>query len=309
MNSKNKFKLTIPILYLAFNRLDTVKKTFPKIRKARPKELYISVDGPRNKKEKSKTDKVRKYILDNIDWSCDVKTKFPGKNLGCEVAVSHALDWYFKNVEMGIVLEDDCLPSDSFFRYCQELLIKYKDDERITSIYGTTPVRLEGKVSYAFTGTIGLWGWASWARAWNKIYRSEEKYMGNLGPKKYLKEVFPNMVERINFSKKYMDFINSKVNTWEFPWQLGIIRSKGLNVIPKVNLIENIGVDVGFTNTVPNPTDKKFLIIKRDEIKFPLKHPKQIRKSNMLRLKFVYRDYKRILIKRFISLFEKNNIN
>ncbi len=101
-------------------------KEFEEIKKAKPKKLYIAGDGPRNKIEKKKTDEVRKFVLDNIDWDCKVKTLFRKKNLGCGKAVSQAITWFFKNEEMGIILEDDCLPSQSFFPFCEELLKKYK---------------------------------------------------------------------------------------------------------------------------------------------------------------------------------------
>ena len=116
------FNLTTPVLYLVFNRLNEVKKTFSEIIKQRPKQLFIAADGPRTEKEKRKTDAVRKYILDSIDWKCEVKTLFRDKNLGCRTAVSDAISWFFENIGEGIILEDDCLPDQSFFRYCQEML-------------------------------------------------------------------------------------------------------------------------------------------------------------------------------------------
>ncbi|MBC8435307.1 nucleotide-diphospho-sugar transferase, partial [archaeon] len=134
---KNKFELTTPVLYLVFNRPGYVKKTFPEIRKAKPMQLFIGADGPRNSEEKKKTDAVRKYILENIDWKCDVKTLFRKENLGCKHAVSGAINWFFKNVEQGIILEDDCLPDQSFFRFCQELLAKYENSKQVMQINGT----------------------------------------------------------------------------------------------------------------------------------------------------------------------------
>src|SRR6056297_619848 len=132
--TKNKQKqFETPVLFLIFNRLDTTKQVFEEIRKAKPKQLFIAADGPRTKQEKEKTDAVRKYVLDNIGWKCSVKKLFRNKNLGCKYAVSGAIDWFFENVEQGIILEDDCLPSQSFFRFCEELLEKYKDDERVMS--------------------------------------------------------------------------------------------------------------------------------------------------------------------------------
>ena len=303
MVSKKKFDFKTPILYLAFNRLDLVKRTFPEIKKIKPKELYISVDGPRDKREKKKTDEVRKYILKQIDWDCKVETLFPKSNLGCKVAVSRAIDWFFDNVKMGIVLEDDCLPSQDFFRYCQDLLEKYENDERLASICGTNPINIRGKESYGFVNTIALWGWASWRRSWKKIYHNEEEYMKKMESKKYLKETFPNIIERVYFGKKYIDAINDKVNTWEFPWHLGIFRSGGLNAIPKVNLVENIGIDDGFTNTAPNLTDEKFLVLKREKMNFPLRHPGKIRRNNLIRWMLTYRDYKRVIMKKLNVLF------
>ena len=120
----------IPILYTVFNRLDVVKQTFPEIRKIKPKQLFIGADGPRNIKEKKKTDSVRKYILKNIDWKCDVETLFFEKNLGSNIAIFKATNWFFKNVKKGIVLEDDDLPSHSFFIFCKEMLVRYQNNNK-----------------------------------------------------------------------------------------------------------------------------------------------------------------------------------
>jgi len=170
MRTKNNFALTTPVLFIVFNRLDTTKQVFEEIKKAKPQKLFIAADGPRNFQEKNKTDVVRKYILENINWKCEVKTLFREKNLGCKYAVAGAIDWFFDNVEQGIILEDDCLPSQSFFKFCQEMLEKYKDDERVMHISGTN---VEGisKIDqdYFFAINFNVWGWATWKRAW-KLY-------------------------------------------------------------------------------------------------------------------------------------------
>lgn len=128
-NSK-LFKLKKPILFLVFNRPDLTKMVFDEIRRAKPTKLYIASDGPRdgNKDDAKKILEVRK-IVDTIDWDCELKKKYRKKNAGCKFGVSEAITWFFENEEDGIILEDDCLPSQSFFRYCQELLIKYKELE------------------------------------------------------------------------------------------------------------------------------------------------------------------------------------
>ena len=127
-----------PILFLIFNRPDTTKQVFERIRELKPKYLYIAADGAREnrKNEKEKTELARE-IATNIDWKCEHKILFSEKNLGCKIAVSSAIDWFFENVEQGIILEDDCVPNKSFFQFCEELLKKYKHNEEIMQINGT----------------------------------------------------------------------------------------------------------------------------------------------------------------------------
>ena len=137
MNEVTKFQppkpLKTAILFLVFNRLDTTKKVFKAIRQAKPPRLYIAADGARaNKKGECKNVQlVRDYIMQNVDWDCDVKTLFRDKNLGCKYAVGGAITWFFETEEQGIILEDDCLPSQSFFWYCEELLDRYKEDKSL----------------------------------------------------------------------------------------------------------------------------------------------------------------------------------
>jgi hypothetical protein len=123
---------TVPVLFLVFNRIESTKRVFLEIGKAKPRKLFIASDGARENKEGEKevVKQIREYILKNINWKCEVKTRFREKNLGCKNAVADGISWFFDNVEEGIILEDDCLPSQSFFRFCQEMLEKYRDDER-----------------------------------------------------------------------------------------------------------------------------------------------------------------------------------
>ena len=132
--------LITPVLFIVFNRLDKTRQVFEAIRQARPPFLYIASDGARFNKEGEleKVQAVRDFIIQNIDWKCEVKTLFRKKNLGCKYAVSGAISWFFNNVDQGIILEDDCLPSKSFFWYCEELLEKYKHDNSIYLISGET---------------------------------------------------------------------------------------------------------------------------------------------------------------------------
>jgi len=268
---KAKLILDTPILFLVFNRLDTTKKVFEEIKKAKPKKLFIASDGPRKNKpgEKKIVEDLRKWVLDNLDWKCKVKTLFRDKNLGCKYAVSSAIDWFFENVEQGIILEDDCLPSQSFFRFCQELLEKYKNDERIMHISGTnvnsiTPI----EESYFFAYNYNVWGWATWKRAWNKY---------DLDIKKWPEIRKIGLIRR--FSRNYIDYLlnikgmnnlyNGKINTWDYQWAFACMINSALAIIPARNLIKNIGFGDCGTHT---NTKSSYHSLNLQESGFPLLH-------------------------------------
>jgi len=299
MKFQNKFTLTTPVLFLIFNRLDTTKRVFKEIRKAKPTKLYIASDGPRTKEEKKKTDAVRDYILKNIDWKCKVKTLFRKKNLGCKYAVSGAINWFFENVEQGIILEDDCLPNQSFFRFCQELLKRYKNDKRIMSISGQNYIRrFDVPESYLFSKYTFIWGWATWKRAWKFIDLELERYR-NLNARQRLKNYYLGFVERKLIKKRAEDLINKRISSWAIPWSVSHQLNKKLCIVPKSNLVENIGFsDTSSTHTKENYWDKKFLHHKANEIVFPLKHPKNIEENKKFTVKYLEREIKRIIPKK-----------
>lgn len=304
MNSNSE--ISCPILFMTFNRFDLTKEVFKEIRKAKPKNLFISSDGPRKNRpgEKKLIKEIRKWILDNIDWKCNVKTLFREKNLGCEKSCYGAISWFFKSVEYGLILEDDCLPSQSFFIFCQELLEKYKDDSRVSSVMGmTTLPSFAMKPSYKFIKYTGLWGWASWRRVWQNVYDKELKIIEREDPKQYMKKLLPNNFERIFFEKRFFDYRAKRVSTWEFPWIFGQIRSRGLTILPKKNMILNIGIDKGFTNTKPNFIDEKFMTPPKTETDFPLIHPKKVVLNKNLGYLLLFRDMIRVVIKKTAGLF------
>ena len=161
----------VPILFLVFNRPETTHQVFEAIKKQRPKYLFVAADGARTDKEgeAAKCEEVRKLILENINWACEVKTLFRNENLGCGLAVSQAITWFFEQVEEGIILEDDCLPSGSFFSFCSVLLERYRNDEKVFMIGGFSllPENTKSKYDYFFNTFGGIWGWATWKRSWS----------------------------------------------------------------------------------------------------------------------------------------------
>jgi len=297
MLSMIKFKLTTPILYLVFNRFDSVKKTFPEIQKAKPKKLFIACDGPRTKEEKKKTDAVRKYILENINWKCKVEILFRDNNLGCKYAVAGAIDWFFENVDEGIILEDDCFPDQSFFRFCQEMLKRYRNDDRIMNITGQNALgKVKIEESYIFSKYFFCWGWATWKRSWEKMDLEMDAYR-NIN-RKDMGGLFFWFLEKYLLKKRFRANISNCGDSWATSFLFSQMYNKKLCVIPKNNLIENIGFSEFSTHTEENKYDIKFLHRPRDKMIFPLGHPKNVEQDKGFDKKFIIQNIKRIALKR-----------
>jgi len=249
----------MPILFTPFCKIEAATKVFNAIKKSKPKKLYVFSDGWRKEKEgeKEKVEYLRKFIVENIDWDCEVFTKFENKNLGVRFGLEAAFDWFFENEEMGIILEDDCLPAPSFFRFCSELLIKYKDEEKIFLINGTNETaKNTSSNSYSFKKitdfaeeVAGIWGWATWRRAWKKHDKKMsflEKYKkqcdtdcDTLDYEEYLKNA------RLKFFTKQMELILAgKNSTWDIQLKFSILINDGLIIVPNCNLVMNIGYGV-----------------------------------------------------------------
>jgi hypothetical protein len=264
--------MNTPILFLIFNREDTTRQVFEAIKKQKPKYLYVAADGARKDKpnEAEKCQKVRDIVLKNIEWDCELKTLFRDENLGCKIAVSSALTWFFDNVQQGIILEDDCLPDLSFFPYCEELLERYKDDSRIGCINGTVhhSSKVNMTTSYDFCRSAHIWGWASWRRVW-KNYDVNFDFW-NKYPKKR-NDLFLNLKEKIYFSSWIPDILNGKINTWDMQFDFLLRTQDQLSLSPSVNMVTNLGI--GHTNST-NTTDKnKKAVSNLRAMSFPLRHP------------------------------------
>lgn len=241
--------LNTAVLFLVFNRLDTTKQVFEAIRQATPPRLYIAADGARESRESEdvKVNAVREYIMSNIDWKCEVKTLFREQNLGCKYAVSGAIDWFFKNEEMGIILEDDCLPSQSFFWFCEELLERYKDDMRVWHIGGSNFQNdiKRGDGDYYFSKYNHVWGWASWASRW-ELYDVE---LDSIVDTKFLEKTFENKKACKQWTKTFHTMKEKGVDTWDYQWTFCMWHNHSLAILPNVNMISNIGFGIDATHT------------------------------------------------------------
>lgn len=263
-------KLKTPILFIIFNRPETTKKVFEVIRQAKPKKLFIAADGPRDSKpnEKELCEKVKK-IATQIDWDCEVKTLFREKNLGCGKAVSSAITWFFENVEEGIILEDDCLPDLSFFKFCSELLDKHRLDEKVFMISGDNflPESLRLKESYYFSKFAHIWGWATWRRAWKKYDFQMKDFPIFLSQKK-ITEIWKDRNTQKYWLEKFNEVYKHKIDTWDYQWVYTIWKNNGFSIAPNVNLISNIGFGIEGTHTL-NKNDSS-ANLNTNKIGFPL---------------------------------------
>lgn len=267
-----------PVLFLVFNRPDSTRQVFEAIREAQPPRFYVAADGLREgrKGEAERVAEVRE-IATAVDWDCEVKTLFRKSNLGCKYAVSGAITWFFEHEEMGIILEDDCLPSQSFFRFCEELLIRYKDEHRVSSISGSNPFnygQLEDESeSYFFSKYNRIWGWATWRRAW-KFYDVELSLWPEVKKKKGHYVFFESDQERRHYQEIFDNCYSGKIDTWDFQWFFTKKLLMSLTLVSSKNLVKNIGSGGNATHTKCLP--KEIASAPLEELKYPITHPASI---------------------------------
>jgi hypothetical protein len=269
--------LHTPVLLLIFNRPDTTQQVFDRVRQVKPKKLYVAADGPRSKVSSDpERCALTRQIIDQVDWDCEVKTLFRKENLGCGVAPAKAISWFFENEDAGIILEDDCVPSKSFFWYCQEMLEKYMHDTRVMHVSGNNYLdgwKRDHDYSYYFSDKVNAWGWATWKRAW-ALYDFNISSYPELKKKGYLNGLFLSSFEKSyrlgQLEKTYSNIKNGDV--WDYQWEFTVYSNSGLCIVPEVNLVRNIGFGADATHTF-NLHDKKAKVYEQ-EIEFPLRHPK-----------------------------------
>ena len=259
--------MDVPVLFLIFKRPDTSNRVFQAIRKAKPRQLFISADGGRNETEIIACNTLREDILRQIDWDCEVKTLFREKNLGCQIAVSSGISWFFEQVEQGIILEDDCLPNESFFTFCEVLLEKYKGDKSVWHI-GANNFQdgiKRGDSDYFFSMYSHIWGWASWRDRWQKYQVDVNHYNLESSLPFYTK----NRMQFKYFKHRKKQVASGKMNTWDYQWLYCMWENKGLAALPNSNLVENIGFDSDATHTKADSFLSKYLTASLNLSNFP----------------------------------------
>ncbi len=265
--------LNTPVVLTIFSRRDIVERVLAAIRKAGPKRLYVIGDAGRTPEESEKVKEVR-FLIAEIDW-CEVRTNYAEENMGPKKRLATGISWAFEQEERAIVLEHDCLPDPSFFPFCEELLERYKDDERVMHIGGNNffsavGARYECPDSYFFTHIPHIWGWATWRRAW-KYYDVDVKRWPEARERNLLNNVFRDPAVAFRWSSRFQEYYEGKIESWDGQWSFAVLSQGGLCINPSVNLVSNIGFGKEAFST--KNVSARIAEVPTAALNFPLAHP------------------------------------
>lgn len=273
----NQFHLETPITFIFFNRQDTTLRVMETIRKEKPEKLYLVSDGARENRpgEAGIVEALRRQVEEMIDWTCEVHKNYAPQNMGCYQRMYTGISWTLSNEESTIILEDDIIPVPTFFRFCQELLQKYKDTPEVFYISGNNIYQqFLMNESYAFSDFPSIWGWATWRRAWEQYESSMEAW---------IKIRDSGTIERC-YGRKWAKFYKNQIelaytgerDTWDYQWEASRMWHHGLGIIPQHNMIENIGFDRADATHTKGSSIYDFT---KQDMHFPLIHPNTVSKN------------------------------
>lgn len=282
--------LETPVVLIIFNRPEHTRRVFAEIARAKPRRLFVIADGPRP----GRPDDVARcaetrQVVETIDWECQIERLYAEQNMSCGRRVSSGLSWVFEQVEEAIILEDDCIPQPSFFRYCVELLERYRDDERVMMVSGTNPLIRRTKLpySYFFALPTQVWGWATWRRAWRR-YNMMLRGWPELRDAGWIENLYAQPSARSywreRFDRAHRDYGTERMTYWGYQWFYTVWSNGGLGVFPAINLVSNIGYGADATHTVTSSPDGVYF--PSAEISLPLCHPDHLfwdREADQLR--------------------------
>jgi hypothetical protein len=264
-----------PVALIIFNRPEETLRVFQAIARVKPKELFVIADGPRaGRQDDIESCAAAREVVENISWDCKVYKNYSENNLGCGLRPATGISWVFEQVEEAIILEDDCIPDPSFFRFCDDLIERYRNDMRIAMIGGRNNLVRDdwGPYSYHFTRIPNCWGWATWRRAW-RFYQFSIPLWRELRDSEWLKDVLGDdkaiMHWRTRFDRAYLN--DGDIDYWDHQWSFTCWSQNGLAVAPNINLVANIGFGDSATHTSSN---KDFRAqIRSHRLSFPIRHP------------------------------------
>lgn len=262
-----------PVALLIFNRPEITRTLVEEVIRAQPPQVLVFADGPRpDHPEDAELIAAAKRVIAEAPWNCEVLTNYSETNRGTRYRPATGLDWVFQTVEKAIFFEDDVLPHPSFFNFCDELLEKYQNDERVMMISGNNFMggRRLTPDSYLFSHYAGIWGWATWRRAW-RHYDVELRAWPALRETSFLRDVLANEDE-VSFWRQCFDrIVSGETQTWDHQWQFALWAQRGLSIMPAVNLCTNVGFGPAAQHY--KEFDPKLAAVRVDEMQFLLRHP------------------------------------
>lgn len=271
----SSYSVTAPVALIIFNRPELTAKTFEAIRLAQPSTLVVIADGPRTgKKGEAEACEAARSVIEKVDWPCRVVRHYSEKNLGCRNRVSSGLDLVFAEFDRAIILEDDCVPEPSFFRFCDELLERYRDDERVSAISGDNFQfgNYQPEHSYYFSRYPHVWGWATWRRAW-RHYDVNIANWPQMQKNDWLQELLSDNAAVKFWQNAFQSVYDGSIDTWDHQWTYACWQQGGLTALPQTNLISNIGFGNQATHT---KRQSHFSNMAVAALAFPLSHPPEV---------------------------------
>lgn len=276
----------LPVVVFAYNRPKTIKILLTQLKKIKPPNIIFFLDGPKNKKDNKKCRQV-KLVITKKKWKCKKKIIVSKSNKGLKKSIIDGLNYVFKNYEKAIILEDDCIPNKSFFLFCSLMLKKFNGNKNISGISGSNFYPNKINTLYYFSKYSSIWGWATWKRVWHDTTISLSfwpKYKKSIE----WKNKFTNLTERYFWENKFDEVYEKKINSWAYIYLLNNFYKNRITVVPKYNLVKNIGFGKNSTNT---KLVNKFFLPKQKNLKISNKEPKNIiinEKADNIDFKNVY---------------------
>jgi len=255
MNIEPSFVCEAPVVYILYNRPDTVRNTFASIRSVKPKTLFLIADGPKDDFDALKVTEARKEV-EYIDWECSVTRLYASTNMGCANRITSGLTTVFEQVDSAIILEDDILPSEAFFHYAQHMLIRYADDPGVMMISGWNALvsHNSGQCDAFLSKTCSSWGWATWKSAW-ECFRMIPglSQLSDLDQESQLRLNHDDDFWVSHTLFKLRERVWERYDAWDYQWVFSIYEHRGFCVTPSHNLCRNIGFDAAATHTSYHP--------------------------------------------------------
>ena len=272
--------LQTPVALVIFNRPNTTARVFDEIAKVKPRRLFVIADGPRPDRDgDAALCAAARSVVERVDWDCELIRNYSESNLGNYQRIPSGITWAFQQTDELIVLEDDCVPHPTFFRFCEELLERYRDDTRVMHIAGNhfqPHTRRSAPHSYTFARWNIAWGWATWRRAWQHFDLGVRRW-AELRETTFLADLL-NDSRAVKEYRRIFDELHNRpgeVDAWDHAWSFACWSQSGFTLMPSTTLVGNIGFGPDATHFPSSPNDPRGRL-SPEAITFPLTHPASV---------------------------------